>query len=257
MSKEEEVKEGSKKEEGRWLGILEGKEEGQDDAVEEIEEEEEEEEAGKVQEENGNKDKEDPRLHSSCPPLTMSNPGKKSLNLQQKRLIPNKKNHPLLLVFLKMVLKNLLKLLYWYFGMLGKNRRRYKRAYQARSPSLEQQIVDHLDQDDAPREYYIVKERKPRSTPIKRRKKHAGHRRAGVRRRMIIDIHLEILDECQKGDLHWTKEDFFEILVQEFMGSEFIKEEDFAPKEVVPRECDTKERVLSSDSGFREGTLCS
>ncbi|ANQ06503.1 SICA antigen [Plasmodium coatneyi] len=58
---------------------------------------------------------------------------------------------------------------------------------------------------------------------------------------MIIDIHLEVLDECQKGDLHTTKEEFFEILVQEFMGSKFMKEEN-VPKEQVP----------SSDFGFRE-----
>ncbi|ANQ08392.1 SICA antigen [Plasmodium coatneyi] len=52
---------------------------------------------------------------------------------------------------------------------------------------------------------------------------------------MIIDIHLEVLNECEKGDLHSTKEDFFEILVQEFMGSELIKEE----------------KVPSSDSGLQ------
>ncbi|ANQ08502.1 SICA antigen [Plasmodium coatneyi] len=124
-----------------------------------------------------------------------------------------------------------------YFGKLGKGRKRYRRAYQLRGPSLEQQIVDHVDnQDDGPHEYYLVKEPKPRSTPIKRRKKRGlGRPRAGrrrVRRRMIIDIHLEVLDECQKGDLHSTKEDFFEILVQEFMGSKFIKEEN-VPKEHV------------------------
>ncbi|ANQ10756.1 SICA antigen [Plasmodium coatneyi] len=149
-----------------------------------------------------------------------------------------------------------------YFGMLGKTRKRYRRAYQVRGPSLEQQIVDDVVQD-GPREYTLVKERKPRSTPIKRRKKRGPRlragRRGGVCRRMIIDIHLEILDECHKGDMHSTKEDFFEILAQEFMTSEFIKEEkfpcsgfgfrevNFVPKEDVP-----VEQFPSSDSGFRE-----
>ncbi|ANQ08621.1 SICA antigen, partial [Plasmodium coatneyi] len=122
-----------------------------------------------------------------------------------------------------------------YFGMLRKGRKRYKRAHQVRGPSLEQQIVDHVDHLGS-REYYIVKERKPRFTPKKRRKKRAARRRAGRRgvgRRMIIDIHLEVLNECQKGGLHSTKEDFFEILVKEFMESEFIKE-DFVPKEQIP-----------------------
>ncbi|ANQ10093.1 SICA antigen [Plasmodium coatneyi] len=128
-------------------------------------------------------------------------------------------------------------LLWKHFGMLRKTRKRYRRAPKALGPTLEQQIVDHVEQQDGPHEYYLVKERKPRSTPIRRRKKRvAGHRRAGrrgVRRRMIIDIHLEVLDEWQKGDLHSMKEDFFEILVQEFMGSKYMEEEN-VPKEQVP-----------------------
>ncbi|ANQ06695.1 SICA antigen [Plasmodium coatneyi] len=151
-----------------------------------------------------------------------------------------------------------------YFGILRKTRKRYRRAYQVRGASIEQQIVHHADQAHGPHEYTLVKERKPRSTPKKRRKKRAVRRRAGVGCRMIIDIHLEVLKECQKGDLHSTKEDFFEILVQEFMGSELIKEEN-VPKEQIPslnsgfREEDflpkegfvSKEQVPSSDSGFR------
>ncbi|ANQ07733.1 SICA antigen [Plasmodium coatneyi] len=152
-------------------------------------------------------------------------------------------------------------LLWKYFGMLSKRRKRYRRAHQVRGPSLEQQIVDHVDQP-GPREYTIVKERKPRSVPkgkTKSQKKQDLCRRvdprAGVRRRMIIDIHLEVLDECQKEDLHSTKEDFFEILVQEFMGSKYM-EEGNVPKEQVPsldsglRVDVPKEQVPCSDSGF-------
>ncbi|ANQ05905.1 SICA antigen [Plasmodium coatneyi] len=119
-----------------------------------------------------------------------------------------------------------------YFALLGKERERYRTAYRITGPTLEQQIVHHVDQD-APREYILVKERKPRAAP-EMREKRSGRRR-GVRRRMIIDIHLEVLDECQKGDLHSTKEDYFTIIIQEFMGGEFIKEE----------------KVPSLDSGFR------
>ncbi|ANQ06483.1 SICA antigen [Plasmodium coatneyi] len=126
-----------------------------------------------------------------------------------------------------------------YFGMLGKGRKRYRRAPQIRGPPLEEQPLDYVDQQDGPHEYTLVRERKqPRSTPQKRRKQ-VGKR--GVGRRTIIDIHLEVLDECQKGDTKLVQEDFFEILVQEFMGSGFIEEEN-APKE----------KVLSSYSGFRE-----
>ncbi|ANQ08658.1 SICA antigen [Plasmodium coatneyi] len=178
-------------------------------------------------------------------------------------------------------------LLWKYFAFLGKRRKRYRRAHQVNGPTIQEQLLAYVE-EGGPHEYYIVKERKPRSTPMKRRKKRGVRRRAGrcgVRRRMIIDIHLEVLNECQKGDLHSKKEDFFKILVQEFMGSEFIKEEpvpqeqvqdscsafrvnfpmeqvpssdsgfseeDFIPKEDVP-----VEQVPCSDSGFRGGRLCS
>ncbi|ANQ07249.1 SICA antigen [Plasmodium coatneyi] len=138
-------------------------------------------------------------------------------------------------------------LLLKYSAFLGKRRKRYRRANKISGPSLEQQIIDNVDdQADGPHVYTLVKKRKPRSTPKKKSKKPSGSRRAGrggggVRRRMIIDIHLEVLDECQKGELHSTKEDFFEILVEQFMGSEFIKKH-FVPEEKVP----------SSGSGFRE-----
>ncbi|ANQ06079.1 SICA antigen [Plasmodium coatneyi] len=135
-----------------------------------------------------------------------------------------------------------------YFFFLGKKRRRYKRAHQVRGPALQEQLLDHVDeQADGPHEYTLVKERKqPRSAPERtKREKKQGVGRPVVHR-TIIDIHLEALDECQKGDLHSTKEDFFEILVQEFMGNEFIKEQK-VPEEEIPTE-----HVPSSDSGFKE-----
>ncbi|ANQ07276.1 SICA-like antigen [Plasmodium coatneyi] len=268
-------------------------EEGQDDAEEEIEEEEEEEEAGKVQEENGNEDKEDPQepkhteeaagggggalgAGGDTPSTSTPSPAK-LINMKDNPVLPYLPLAPAM-----MGISIMTYLLWKYFGMLGKGRKRYRRAYQVRGPTLQEQIIQHVE-DDGPREYILVKERKPRSMPIKRRKKRGIDRRAGrgggVRRRMIIDIHLEVLDECQKVDLHLKKEDFFEILVQEFMGSEFIKEEnvpkekvpssnsgfreeDFLPrkeftKEEVPRVDVPKEQVPSSDSLFKEEKLCS
>ncbi|ANQ08417.1 SICA antigen [Plasmodium coatneyi] len=145
-----------------------------------------------------------------------------------------------------------------YFVMLGKRRKRYKRAHQVRGPlPLEQQIVDHVD-DVGPHEYYLVKERKPHSTSIKRRKKRGvgrcrAGRHPGVRRRMIIDIHLEVLNECQKMDLHSTKEDFFEILKKNVPEEDVpssdsgFREEDFVPTEDI-----RKEQFPCSHSGFRE-----
>ncbi|ANQ10565.1 SICA antigen [Plasmodium coatneyi] len=73
---------------------------------------------------------------------------------------------------------------------------------------------------------------------------------------MIIDIHLEVLDECQKGGTKLIQEDFYEILVQEFMGSDLIKEEKvpssdsgFREEDIVPKEDVQKEQVQCS--GFR------
>ncbi|ANQ07997.1 SICA antigen [Plasmodium coatneyi] len=140
-----------------------------------------------------------------------------------------------------------------YFVIPGK-RRRSRRAHKIPdSPPLEEQLLDHVDDEvDGPHEYTLVKERRqPSSAPTKtkRSKKQGVHLPVGsrgVRRRMIIDIHLEVLNECQKGDLHLTKEDFFEILVKKFMGSRF-REEDFVPKGDVP-----KEQVPSSDSAYKQ-----
>ncbi|ANQ06918.1 SICA antigen [Plasmodium coatneyi] len=147
--------------------------------------------------------------------------------------------------------------LWKYFALPGK-RRRYKRAHQVSGPPpLGEQPLAHVDdQADDPHGYTLVKERKPRSTPIKRRKKRSGRRRA-VGRRTIIDIHLEVLDECQKGDTNITKQDFFEILVREFMGCEFIKEENVPKEYFLSKEDVPKEQDPSSDSGFREERLCS
>ncbi|ANQ06544.1 SICA antigen [Plasmodium coatneyi] len=164
-------------------------------------------------------------------------------------------------------------LLWKYFFFLRKKRRRYGIAHEVRGPApLEVQLPDHVDdQDDGPHEYTLVKERRqPRSLPTGRRKQVGkGTDGRGVGRRTIIDIHLEVLDECQKGDLHSTKEDFFEILVQEFMGCRFIKGETvpedefptehvpssdswFREKNILPKGNVPKEQVQSSDCGFRE-----
>ncbi|ANQ10793.1 SICA antigen [Plasmodium coatneyi] len=143
--------------------------------------------------------------------------------------------------------------LLWKYFFFGKKRKRYRRTHQVSGhPSLQEQIIDPVDDHDGPHEYTLVKKRRqPRSAPTKtKRSKKQGVDRH-VCHRTIIDIHLEVLDECQKVDLHSTKEDFFEILVQEFTGSKFIEEEK-VPKEYVP-----KEEVPSSDSGFREEDLVS
>ncbi|CAA9986712.1 SICAvar, type I [Plasmodium knowlesi strain H] len=133
--------------------------------------------------------------------------------------------------------------LWKYFGPLGKGGARFRRSpAEIRGPSVQEQVLDHVQQD-GPHEYQLVKERKPRSAPT--RTKRSGP----VNRRTIIEIHFEVLDECQKGDTQLNQKDFLELLVQEFMGSEFMEEEK-VPKEEVPMELVPIEEVPSLGSGL-------
>ncbi|SBO20538.1 SICAvar, type I [Plasmodium knowlesi strain H] len=133
--------------------------------------------------------------------------------------------------------------LWKYFGPLGKGGPRFRRSpTEIPGPSVQEQVLDHVQQD-SPHEYQLVKERKPRSAPT--RTKRSGR----VNRRTIIEIHFEVLDECQKGDTQLNQKDFLELLVQEFMGSEFMKEEQ-VPKEEVLMENVPMEGVPSLASGF-------
>ncbi|OTN65990.1 SICAvar, type I (fragment) [Plasmodium knowlesi strain H] len=123
--------------------------------------------------------------------------------------------------------------LWKYFGQLGKIRRFRRSPPEIPGPSVQEQVLDHVQQDSS-HEYRLVKERKPRSAPT--RTKRSGRDPAGsgrVNRRTIIEIHFEVLDECQKGDTQVNQKDFLELLVQEFMGSEFMEEEQVPKEEVL------------------------
>ncbi|OTN65055.1 SICAvar type I [Plasmodium knowlesi] len=117
---------------------------------------------------------------------------------------------------------------FWkYFGPLGKGGQRFRRSpAQVSRPSVQEQLLDHVE-EAGPHEYQLVKERKPRSAPT--RTKRSGR----VNRRTIIEIHFEVLDECQKGDTQLNQKDFLELLIREFMESELMEEEQ-VPKEEVP-----------------------
>ncbi|OTN64363.1 SICAvar type I [Plasmodium knowlesi] len=139
--------------------------------------------------------------------------------------------------------------LWKYFGPLDKGGPRFRRSpAEIPGSSVQEQLLDHVE-EAGPHEYRLVKERKPRSAPT--RTKRSG----GVNRRTIIEIHFEVLDECQKGDTQLNQKDFLELLVQEFMGSELMEEEEQVPKEEVPMELVPieevpMERVPSLGSGF-------
>ncbi|SBO24172.1 SICAvar, type I [Plasmodium knowlesi strain H] len=138
--------------------------------------------------------------------------------------------------------------LWKYFGPLGKGGPRLRRSpAEIPGPSVQEQVLDHVEEAGS-HEYRLVKERKPPSAPT--RTKRSGR----ANRRTIIEIHFEVLDECQKGDTQLNQKDFLELLVQEFMGSEFMEEEQVPKEDVlmdevlmegVPMEC-----VPSLFSGF-------
>ncbi|CAA9989292.1 SICAvar, type I [Plasmodium knowlesi strain H] len=143
--------------------------------------------------------------------------------------------------------------LWKYFGPFGKGGPRFRRSpAEIPGPSVQEQVLDHVE-EAGPHEYQLVKERKPRSAPT--RTKRSGR----ANRRTIIEIHFEVLDECQKGDTQLNQKDFLELLVQEFMGSEFMEEEqvpkeevlmESVPMEGVPMESIPLESVPSLGSGF-------
>ncbi|CAA9986501.1 SICAvar, type I [Plasmodium knowlesi strain H] len=138
--------------------------------------------------------------------------------------------------------------LWKYFGPLGKGGPRFRRSpTEIPGSSVQEQVLDHVQQDSS-HEYRLVKERKPRSVPA--RTKRSG----GVNRRTIIEIHFEVLDECQKGDTQLNQKDFLELLVQEFMGSELMEEEQVPMEDVlmegVPMERVPIEEFPSLGSGF-------
>ncbi|CAA9990669.1 SICAvar, type I [Plasmodium knowlesi strain H] len=133
--------------------------------------------------------------------------------------------------------------LWKYFGPLGKGGQRFRRSpAEIPGPSVQEQVLDHVEEAGS-HEYRLVKKRKPRSAAT--RTERSGH----ANRRAIIEIHFEVLDECQKGDTQLNQKDFLELLVQEFMGSEFMKEEQ-VPKEEVLMEGVPIERVPILGSGF-------
>ncbi|CAA9989231.1 SICAvar, type I [Plasmodium knowlesi strain H] len=138
--------------------------------------------------------------------------------------------------------------LWKYFGPLGKGGPRFRRSpAEIPGSSVQEQVLDHVQQDSS-HEYRLVKERKPRSAPTRTKRSDRANRRT------IIEIHFEVLDECQKGDTQLNQKDILELLVQEFMGSEFMEEEQVPKEEVlmegVPLERVPMERVPSLGSVF-------
>ncbi|KJP86087.1 hypothetical protein AK88_04278 [Plasmodium fragile] len=119
------------------------------------------------------------------------------------------------LFFLSAVTVALLGYSLWkYFAYLAKRRRTYRTVRDVPSPPLDEEILDHLQRGDLPPPdygYTLVRDRQPASTPARR-----GQRPPRVNRRTIIELHLEVLHECEAAEWENVKDDYLQIVLEEF-----------------------------------------
>ncbi|KJP84773.1 hypothetical protein AK88_05594, partial [Plasmodium fragile] len=125
------------------------------------------------------------------------------------------------LFFLSAVIVALLGYSLWkYFAFLGHKRRRtYRTVRDVPSPPLDEVILDHLQRGDLPPPdygYTMIRDRQPGRLPAQRRRR--GRRPPRVHKRTIIELHLEVLHECEAAEWENVKDDYLQILVEEFMG---------------------------------------
>ncbi|KJP85127.1 hypothetical protein AK88_05237 [Plasmodium fragile] len=103
-----------------------------------------------------------------------------------------------------------------YFAHLAKRRRTYRTVRDVPSPPLDEEILDHLQRGELPPPdygYTMVKATQPASAAARR-----GPRPPRAHKRTIIELHLEVLNECEAAAWDTVKDDYLQILVEEFMG---------------------------------------
>ncbi|KJP84678.1 hypothetical protein AK88_05690, partial [Plasmodium fragile] len=104
-----------------------------------------------------------------------------------------------------------------YFAHLGKQRRRtYRTVRDVPSPPLDEEILQHLQRGELPPPAYgytMIRDTQPASAAERR-----GQRPPRVHKRTIIELHLEVLNECEATEWENVKDDYLHILVEEFMG---------------------------------------
>ncbi|KJP85783.1 hypothetical protein AK88_04599 [Plasmodium fragile] len=105
--------------------------------------------------------------------------------------------------------------LWKYFAHLGHKRRRtYRTVRDVPSPPLDEEILEHLQRGELPPPDYGYTMVTPPASAADRR----AQRPPRVHTRTIIDLHLEVLHECEAADWENVKDDYLHILVEEFMG---------------------------------------
>ncbi|KJP87054.1 hypothetical protein AK88_03340 [Plasmodium fragile] len=128
-----------------------------------------------------------------------------------------------ILFFLTSVIVALLGYSLWkYFAYLAKHRRTYRTVRDVPSPPLDEEILEHLQRGELPPTdfgYTMVRDRQPASTPARRR------RHPRVHKRTIIELHLEVLNECEAAEWENVKDDYLQIVVEEF-AQQLMQNED-------------------------------
>ncbi|KJP88402.1 hypothetical protein AK88_01854 [Plasmodium fragile] len=118
-----------------------------------------------------------------------------------------------ILFFLTSVIVALLGYSLWkYFAYLAKRRRTYRTVRDVPSPPLDEEILQHLQRGEPPPDYgyTMIRDRRPASAAAGRRHPRRVHKRT------IIELHLEVLHECEAAAWETVKEDYLQILVEQF-----------------------------------------
>ncbi|KJP86077.1 hypothetical protein AK88_04268 [Plasmodium fragile] len=137
-----------------------------------------------------------------------------------------------ILFFLASVIVALLGYSLWkYFAHLGQKRRRtYRTVRDVPSPPLDEDILDHLQRGDLPPPAYgYTMVTQPASIPGRKRPPR-------VHKRTIIELHLQVLHECEATNWENVKDDYLHILVEEFMAGNTT--------------CTSSSDVCTPDDGF-------
>ncbi|KJP84853.1 hypothetical protein AK88_05517 [Plasmodium fragile] len=113
--------------------------------------------------------------------------------------------------------------LWKYFAYRATRRRTYRTIRDVPSPPLDEDILQHLQRGELPPPdygYTMIRDRQPGRLPADRRR-----RQPRVNRRTIIELHLEVLNECDAAEWESVKEHYWKIVVEQF-AQDLLREED-------------------------------
>ncbi|KJP85189.1 hypothetical protein AK88_05183 [Plasmodium fragile] len=115
-----------------------------------------------------------------------------------------------ILFFLTSVIVALLGYSLWkYFAHLAKRGRTYRTIRDVPSPPLDEDILEHLQRGELPPPdygYTMIRDRQPGRLPARRRRPPRVHKRT------IIELHLEVLNECEATEWENVKEHYLQIV---------------------------------------------